>query len=78
MAEPGRAAFQLHQAQASSKCKEAGQVSDRLMNTFRPEVATALQDIIRELNSSRQVEKLWMYSMKAWAQTLKSGHFDLG
>lgn len=37
-----------------------------------------LQNIMRELNSSKLVEKLWMYSIKAWAQTLKTGHFDLG
>jgi hypothetical protein len=37
-----------------------------------------LQKIMKDLNSSKQVEKLWMYSIKAWVQTLQTGHYDLG
>ena len=37
-----------------------------------------LQRIIKELNQSKQVERLWLYSLKAWTETIRLGHFDLG
>ncbi len=36
-----------------------------------------LQHIITELNKSKQVERLWLYSLKAWSETIRLGHFDL-
>jgi hypothetical protein len=45
---------------------------------FREEVAPSIQKILRQLNESKSVERLWLYSMKAWYETIKYGHFDLG
>jgi hypothetical protein len=33
---------------------------------FREEVAPSIQKILRQLNESKSVERLWLYSMKAW------------
>jgi len=33
---------------------------------------------MRELNQSKKVDKLWLYSIGAWKETIRVGHFDLG
>lgn len=43
----------------------------------REQVCGQLQRIIKELNQSKQVERLWLYSIKAWIETIRIGHFDL-
>ena len=44
----------------------------------RQAVPRALQDIIVDLNRSGQARRLWVYSMRAWQQTLETGCFRLG
>jgi transposase len=43
----------------------------------KEQVCSELQRIIKELNMSKQVERLWLYSLKAWSETIRLGHFDL-
>ena len=43
----------------------------------KEQVCEQLQNIIKELNKSNKVEKLWLYSLKAWSETIRLGHFDL-
>ena len=41
-------------------------------------MAPSIQKILRELNESKSVARLWLYSFKAWEETIRYGHFDLG
>ena len=43
----------------------------------KEQVCGQLQAIIAELNKSKRVEQLWLYSLKAWSETIRLGHFDL-
>jgi len=43
----------------------------------REQICGQLQRIIKELNQGRRVERLWLYSLKAWSETIHLGHFDI-
>ena len=43
----------------------------------REQVCSELQRIMAELNKSKQVDRLWLYSLRAWSETIRLGHFDL-
>jgi transposase len=75
----------LFNAQYSPWLNPVEQLFNYIKRTLRKEnwradkeqVCEQLQQIIKQLNKIGKVERLWLYSLKAWSETIRFGHFDL-